>query len=420
MKKNPFVFRPKPWHRKKKTNTAPPEKLPPYQVWWDELNSTPLRSLPQSKTRVTLDTEWMAREGVLVFDRGYPEVNWVCSITIGNHVIYHKHGQSGGYPYQLALAWRKASWKPGGKLGKHSVAVPGHPHLWWIPKWALPTYLKEVGALWDKFARSIYDVCVANPDRYLKLRAGHRRWEIMTWVQKVLGREYPNLSVLTAMGFPSDKRELVLQLTAEAMKNYPSPQELMNGVIASKPWFVHAAPVPLSFYADYVPPPRKAFGKITPINATTDFTPWDHQRVNTMALEACEKHWWELKQRMHKILKWLTPDPKTNRYYPLIPVMTCNSTYMTSQTLKRWMGPAADTVFHEELAAICKEIPLKSSVLTKTAPDNPWRLHYRHRLNRLLHNIEQRDYKRAVLAWWRTGDPQVAPKSPASPVWPKP
>jgi hypothetical protein len=393
--------------------------------WWDPQTSTPLKSLPRHRSSLDIDTKWMPANGVFVIDRGYPAIPWVCSITVGNHTMYKNDNKYGGYPYLLARGWRAIGWREGTALVATTVKVPGTKNMWWVPRWCTAEYLAAASKIWNSFALSVHDVCIRRPQRYLALREAHRRYNVAPWVRKQLRLNYPDHDILAGMGYPQ-RAEHVKELVAAAMKNYPTPHEMLTGVWSSKPWIFSAAPeVPA------IDPGNEWWGPTTVNTSKTrkkgitpvqDFSPWeDPYIVNTMALEAAEKHWDILTMLSSRILKWLTVNPKTGRYDVIRPVNTLKMYIARVNRLRSWMGPGADHETFGAMATIASEMLAAGSALNKSAPDNPWRTYYRNRLKNVTATVSTREYKAAVKAWWRTGDPKKAPR-PAKPLltWPKP
>ena len=416
--------RPDPAKKRLGTGELVPDwkNVPP---WWDPVNSSPLRDLPKSTTRVVVDPLWMARSGVIVVDRGPPVVPWVCSITVGNHTMYKNQAKTGGYPYLLARGWSAIGWREGTTMAASSVKIPGSTNMYWIPGWALPEYMRMVSRVWDSFALSIYDVCVRRPQRYASLKEAHRRWNVMPWIRRTLTKNYPHPVILADMGYPRDRKEHIKTLTTQAMANYPSPAELMEGVWASRPWILPAAEVaPTTAASTWWHPKLPAATRNRkikpPSNPPQLFTMWDHQRANTMALDAADKHWYQLRAGLSQVISWLTVNPRTGRYDVIRPVARLKILMSRNTRLRTWSGPGADATMHAELETALGEVLNAGQALNKSAPDNPWRLYYRMRLQYVLKQISTREYSAAVKAWWRTGDPGKAPAIPPVPPYNKP
>lgn len=406
--------RAKPDPAKKRLGTG--ELVPDWmdkEPWWPP-TSSPLQSIPRQTTKLVVDSQWMTTHGVIVVDRGYPVVPWVCAITVGNHTMYKNDTKYGGYPYLLARGWLAMGWREGTALANATVKIPGTPNMWWVPRWCLTEYLQAVGRIWNGFALSIRDVCIGRPQRYTALKEAHRRYHVGPWVRKQLGRNYPHQVVLAGMGYPAERKDHVKSLIDQAMKNYPTPHEMMAGVWASRPWIMQAVPeVPeASPGSEWWGPTTRNTRKSRLVdNGAAVFSMWDATRVNAMAMDAADKHWHVLSMTAFKILQWLTVNPKTGRYNTFRPTHALKAYISRVNRLRSWMGPGADHSAFDEMVTTASEILNAGAALNKTAPDNPWRLYYHHRLKQIDAAVTTKAYRAAVKAWWRTGDPRQAPRT---------
>jgi hypothetical protein len=407
---NPRHFRKKRTTAAQKRDWAPPERLPPeeFRRWAGDAH--PLQALPVTPGGTGADPAWLAASGVFVVDRGFPEVPWACSITVGNHRMYKKHGPTGGYPYRLAASWKRQSWVGGSRLGFAAVQVKGWKDLWWIPEWYSHRYLAQLTKVWDAFALSIHHVCVTKPVRYMYLRDLHRKYVVVPWVKDILRRNYPQHHVLTAMGFPADRATMIQQLADEAMANYPSPQRMLDYVSYSRPWMFRAAPATATPPGIYGPVPAQQAMSLA------DFPMLGPAAARHIAYEAADRFWPEYRRYLRKAVQWCS----AKRFMPGRPVETLQRLRWYTTAIGEWMGPGQDKVFLETSKAAVKDFLAAPPAISGCHPDNPWRAHFRNRLGYILQQIESRDYQQAVLEWWRTGDPARAPTMRPSPVWPRP
>ena len=328
-------------------------------------------------------TTWMS-EHTLFVDRGCPEVPWVVCLTVGNHRIYKEHGQDLGFPRVIAKELRKAGYLKGKYLAKNSLQVPGQKNMWWVPNWNLPVYVRELDKTWNRFREIIEDVSFGNPKRYLGTKEAHRKWVIKPWVKEQLGRYYPDHSVLSGMGFEVNRDLYIEERSQDIMKNYPSPQDLVDAVENSKP-FAYQPGVAMA--------PADQYGM------------WNNYRVNKMALAALDLNYWAILDSMKKVKKFLELDKRTGKYPRLFPVNDVRLLTGRVNRLCAWEGPGHDPVFKKEMEDFTQDMVQAPQSFKNIGPDNHLRTYFLNRLMGLQLAYSNKAYQDSKKTFWLTGDP---------------
>lgn len=343
-----------------------------------------------------VQSPWMS-DGLLVQDRGYPRCFWPTFFMVGNHKIYKRFLEyPGGYPYLLAKQWRKEVRYTGVNLHHSAIPVPGLASTWWVPPWMAKRYLEDLDKIWDKFMADAVHVAT-HRKRYDSLKESHRKWHIAPWIRKELHRNYPNHDSMVSLGFPEDREAMVQELSFQSLANYPSPQQLVDGVADSRP----------------------AIWQATPSPAAGRYSIWTPYRVRTMAVTAADKYSWVLYMSLRRIAAWMTPSRKTGRYAPLLPVDTLKKARVRNRRLAEWDGPGHDSVLFAAVDKLVSDImAVAGPRLSNTAPSNPWRRHFLVRTNHLIVGVTDRRYKAAKVDWWCSGDPGTVPTIPAPRIVP--